>query len=201
MLSQIASSVGDILISNGIKMLGSTVKGTTELGLRKIGEFVKDKTGIDLYANELMTSGLTPEQIATLKKLEQEYDIKIKEMEIEYARLAIAEAANARKLQETALQAQNTGWLPKNFIYIFAGFWSVVGTAYLLGVCFMEVPPDNQRFVDVTLGYILGGVIPTIIGFFFGNSMKNSPLQRSADNNISGNTFNTTTTHNNSQLK
>lgn len=180
MLSGVASAVGDVLLENGIKVLGSTVKGTTELGLRKLGDFVKDQTGIELFDGSIVNNGLNAEQTIALKKLELEHEQKLKEFETEFAKAIMGDIDSARVMQNTALQSQTAGWLARNFIYIFAIFWSVFAATFLFTVTFIDVPPENQRNVDTVLGFLLGTVITTIIGFFFGNSFRLSKTNEAA---------------------
>lgn len=172
--------IGNILLSGGVKLLGSTVKGTTELGLRKLGDFVKDKTGIDLFDGSIAANGgLNPEQTAALQKLENDYQLQIQNISLEYAKVTQADAASARGMQQTALTSEYASPLARDFIYYFALLWSLFAILYIFGITFFPIPEGNQRVVDTILGFVLGTVIASIIGFFFGNSFR-SPLGRSS---------------------
>ena len=57
---------------------------------------------------------------------------------------------------------------------VFAGFWSLVAAAYIMGVTFVEIPEPNHRAVDTVLGFVLGTIVATIIGFYFGSSQGSS---------------------------
>jgi len=58
----------------------------------------------------------------------------------------------------------------KKFLYLFAMFWSLCAMAYILAVTFISIPPENVRFADTTLGFLLGTIVSQIISFFFGSS-------------------------------
>lgn len=167
----VLSTVGNILINNGIEVLGRTVKGTTELGLRKLSDYVKEQTGIDI-SDESAVSNLSAEQIAQLKQLEIDHQNKIMEFDFNMSQLGVSDAASARELQKAALTSDDAGYLAKNFIYIYAIFWSVFAVGYLASVTFTNIPPENLRVVDTILGFLLGTIVSTIIGFFFGNSLS-----------------------------
>lgn len=49
--------------------------------------------------------------------------------------------------------------------------WSVASIVYIGAISFMTIPPDNVRFVDTILGFILGTIISTIFNFWLGSSL------------------------------
>lgn len=175
LLSNIASAVGDVLLSNGVKILGETVKGSTELGLRKVGDFVKEKTGIELFEDStIFNNGLTQEQIVELKRIETEYETQLNSMAVEYAKVAAKDISDARKMQTTVITSENVGWLAKNYIYLFASFWSIMSAGLLISIIFCNIPPENQRYADTIIGFILGTLITSILSYFFGNNIRNA---------------------------
>lgn len=165
------SDIGDILISNGVELLGKTVKGTTELGLRKLSDFVKEKTGIDI-SSESAVSNLSSDQLLELKQLENEYEFKLMEYNLQISKTNTDDTISARDMQKTALINEDAGYLAKNFIYLYAIFWSIFAVGYLASVTFIKIPDENLRVVDTILGFLLGTIVSTIIGFFFGNSLS-----------------------------
>ncbi|WP_206672982.1 hypothetical protein, partial [Parasutterella excrementihominis] len=76
--------------------------------------------------------------------------------------------ANARAMQTAALNKKDK--FAKRFVYYLAAFWSVVATVYLMCITFVQIPEASVRFADTILGFVLGTVIASIIGFFFGSS-------------------------------
>lgn len=137
------------LAANGLGLLGDAItkKGT---------QFVEDKLGIDL------TQEATPETVANWK-------LAVMQNETEVLRMAYGDVANARNMQVEALRQDDV--FAKRFIYIFATFWSIFASGYIAFITFGTIPPDNQRFADTILGFLLGTVVATILQFFFGSSM------------------------------
>ena len=111
----------------------------------------------------------------------KELDFKKLELELESVKEAnrhqesaitaqVDEYSNSRNLQVEALRQDDK--FSKRFIYYFAIFWSVFAVVYLTGITFIEIPKENVRFADTTVGFLLGTVVATLIGFFYGNSIK-----------------------------
>ena len=175
LLTNMSEAIGDILVSNGVKILGETVKGSTEVGLRKINDFVKDKTGVDLFEDSaIFNNGLSDQQVIDLKKLELDYETQLNSLAVEYAKIAAQDIADARKMQQTIIASDNGGWLSKNYIYLFASFWSIMSAGLLISIIFCNIPPENQRYADTIIGFILGTLITSILSYFFGNNIRNA---------------------------
>jgi hypothetical protein len=137
------------LASNGLGMVADAVT-------KKGKEFVEEKLGIDL------TQDPTPETVANWKAAAQQHERELLQM-------AYGDTANARNMQVEALRQDDK--FAKRFIYIFATFWSIFAAGYIGFITFGTIPPDNQRFADTILGFLLGTVVATILQFFFGSSM------------------------------
>lgn len=59
----------------------------------------------------------------------------------------------------------------KNFmINILAIFWSIFSAIYITCITFIPIQASNIRVVDTILGFIMGTVVASIIGYFFGSS-------------------------------
>ena len=130
------------------------------VGEDKAKKFIKEKTGIDLDKKDV----LTKEEIEKLK----EFQTQNKNFILKQIELFNQDRANARNMQITALKQK--GWLAKNFIYIFAGTWSIFAMIYIFAITFYNVPASSQRFADTILGFLLGTIVAAIIQFFFGSS-------------------------------
>jgi hypothetical protein len=137
------------LASNGLGMVADAVT-------KKGKEFVEEKLGIDL------TQDPTPDTVANWKLAAQQHERELLQM-------AYGDVANARNMQVEALRQDDL--FSKRFIYIFATFWSIFAAGYIGFITFGTIPPDNQRFADTILGFLLGTVVATILQFFFGSSM------------------------------
>jgi len=137
------------LASNGLGMVADAVT-------KKGKEFVEEKLGIDL------TQDPSPDTVANWKVAAQQHERELLQM-------AYGDTANARNMQVEALRQDDK--FAKRFIYIFATFWSIFAAGYIGFITFGTIPPDNQRFADTILGFLLGTVVATILQFFFGSSM------------------------------
>lgn len=132
------------LVQNNLPKLAQAV-------LDKGVDYVEGKTGIELRPD------MPP---ADLEKL--------REQEMEFAKLEAADRDSARKMQMSALEQDDV--FSKRFIYYYASFWSLCAAVYIGFITFGSIPEANVRFADTILGFLLGTVIATIMQFFFGSS-------------------------------
>lgn len=93
---------------------------------------------------------------------------KVREIELELARLSQQNTDGARIMQEAALQQNDV--FSKRFVYYLSAFWSLFAVVYILWITFASIPEENVRFADTILGFLLGTVVSTIINFFLGSS-------------------------------
>ena len=147
MLPAIAAIIST-LIANKMPQVASAV-------IDKGVDYVSDKLGIELKPD------MTPEEI-----------LKVQEASLKHAEFMTTEAndntEDARDMQKEALKQSDT--FSKRFVYYLASAWSLAAMAYIGFVTFATIPPDNVRFADTILGFLLGTVIATILNFFFGSS-------------------------------
>lgn len=169
----ILAGIVSMLADKGLSLISDAIDG----GAEKAKEFIEEKTGIELDAKK----GLTEEQVIELRKFEVNNDLELKRLALDNKKednrssevvvaAQVSENANARGLQIAALGQDDK--FSKRFIYYFAIFWSVFAVVYLTGITFIEIPKENVRFADTTVGFLLGTVVATIIGFFYGASIK-----------------------------
>ncbi len=93
---------------------------------------------------------------------------KLRELDLEYARLHLENVKGARDMQTAALA--QTDVFSKRFVYYMAAGWSIFAVIYINCITFLTIPKDNIRFADTIVGFILGTVIATILNFFYGTS-------------------------------
>ena len=93
---------------------------------------------------------------------------KLQELELEYAKLAQENTANARAMQIAALQQADA--FSKRFVAYLSAFWSIMAVTYIGFVTFVDIPERNLRFVDTILGFMLGTVVATVLNFWLGSS-------------------------------
>jgi len=93
---------------------------------------------------------------------------KLRELDMEYAKMHLENVKSARDMQNNALNQSDI--LSKRFVYYFASFWSLFAVAYIAAITFATIPVQNVRFADTILGFLLGTVVATILNFFYGTS-------------------------------
>lgn len=125
---------------------------------------------------EALNNGLTPEQTAELKKIEKDFELKMKELGYnnleELERIAAGDRKSARE-REIAVR-DNT---PKILAYLVTvGFFSVLGYMIVYGLPVVGAEP-----LLIMLGS-LGTAWASVIAYFFGSSsgsqMKTEMLNR-----------------------
>lgn len=93
---------------------------------------------------------------------------KLRELDMEYAKMHLENVKSARDMQNNALNQSDI--FSKRFVYYFASFWSLCSVAYIAAITFATIPVQNIRFADTILGFLLGTVVATILNFFYGTS-------------------------------
>tara|TARA_Y100000114_G_C11752888_1_gene325341 strand:- start:660 stop:1139 length:480 start_codon:yes stop_codon:yes gene_type:complete len=103
----------------------------------------------------------TPEQMLELKKAETDFEVKMKELEVDVFKLETEDIQDARKAFSKDWTSRIVG------ILIIVGFLGYIFTVTLM-------PPDqnSDTIVSLVLGY-LGGLASAIISFYFGASQSN----------------------------
>ena len=97
-----------------------------------------------------------------------EAEKKLRDLELEYAKMHLENVKDARAMQTAALNQSDV--FSKRFVYYFASFWSVCAVVYIGFITFAPIPVANIRFADTILGFLLGTVVATILNFFYGTS-------------------------------
>tara|TARA_R110000751_G_scaffold79366_1_gene160001 strand:- start:3407 stop:3880 length:474 start_codon:yes stop_codon:yes gene_type:complete len=102
----------------------------------------------------------TPEQLAELKKVETEFDIKMKELDVDLFALETADIQDARGKFGKDWTARIMG------IVVVGGFMG-----YIFLVTLQPPEQNSEALINLVLGY-LGGLASAIISFYFGASHK-----------------------------
>lgn len=97
-----------------------------------------------------------------------EAEKKLRDLELEYAKMHLENVKDARVMQAAALNQSDV--FSKRFVYYFASFWSICAVVYIGFITFAPIPVANIRFADTILGFLLGTVVATILNFFYGTS-------------------------------
>ena len=168
----VIASIVSMLAGKGLDLLSSAIDG----GADKAAEYIEEKTGIKMDGSKL-----SDEQVAELKKFEMTNKVELEKLALAnkqednrstetVMKIQADEYANTRNMQIENLKQDDK--FSKRFVYYFALFWSTFAVMYLIGITFAEIPKENIRFADTVVGFTLATIVGTLIGFFYGNSVK-----------------------------
>lgn len=159
-------------------LIANKLPGVANAVIDKGVDYVSDKLGIELKPD------MTPEEMQ-----------KVAEAAMKHEEFLITEAndntADARDMQKEALKQDDV--FSKRFVYYLASAWSFAAMIYIGCITFITIPPDNIRFTDTILGFMLGTVIATITNYFFGSSagsVKKTEEMSAAIKSVSNDTNN-----------
>lgn len=151
------------LIAGGLNLIGNAV-------LAKGKEWVKEKTGVDVDK-----ASLSQEDLLKLQQYEMDHEEELLRIKVEDNRISadlqkeyLKDVQNARAMNVETSKSEDK--FVRRFIYYLAIFWSVCAATYIGFITFGYIPEENVRFADTILGFLLGTVIASILGFFYGSS-------------------------------
>ena len=122
--------------------------------------WIASKLGIDDATVEGVTQALTGNP---------EMAMKLKELDLEYAKLDAADRDSARKAYAAVATSEHATKLEKLVVPVLA--LGVVGLAFtLIGVLmFVNTPTDQQQIIIFALGFITSAA-GQVLSFYFGSS-------------------------------
>ena len=122
--------------------------------------WIASKLGIDDATVEGVTQALTGNP---------EMALKLKELDLEYAKLEVADRDSARKAYAQVATSEHASPLDKLVVPVLA--LGVVGLAFtLIGVLmFVNTPQDQQQIIIFALGFITSAA-GQVLSFYFGSS-------------------------------
>jgi len=107
---------------------------------------------------EKAVQNATPEQLAELKKVDNDFEVKMKELDVDLFALETADIQSARSMFSKDWTARIIG------IATLGGF-----LGYIFLITLMPPEANSEALVNLVLGY-LGGLASAIISFYFGAS-------------------------------
>ena len=137
--------------------LGSAMAGP--LGGMAMGK-IAEVLGVpnDQKSIQQALQNATPEQMLELKKAEQEFDVQMKELEVDVFKLETEDKQHARSMFSKDWTARIIG------LCTIAGF-----LGYIFLVTLQPPEQNSEALINLVLGY-LGGLASAIISFYFGAS-------------------------------
>ena len=109
---------------------------------------------------EKAVQNATPEQLADLKKIDNDFEVKMKELDVDLYKLETADIQNARSTFSTDWTTRIVG------ILVICGF-----LGYIFLVTLQPPEQNSEALINLVLGY-LGGLASAIISFYFGASQS-----------------------------
>jgi len=145
------------LLKGFAPVLATTVAGPA--GGAAVG-WIASKLGIDDETVEGVTAALTGNPEMTMK---------LKELDLEYAKLDQLDRDSARKAYAEVATSENATKLDKAVVPMLA--LGTVGLAFLfIGILiFINVPTDQQQIIIFALGFITSSA-GQVLSFYFGSS-------------------------------
>lgn len=107
---------------------------------------------------EKAVQNATSEQLVELKKLDNDFEVKMKELDVDLFALETADIQSARSMFSKDWTARIIG------IATLGGF-----LGYIFLITLMPPEANSEALVNLVLGY-LGGLASAIISFYFGAS-------------------------------
>jgi len=121
---------------------------------------IADVLGVpnDQKSIEKAIQNATPEQMLELKKAEQQFELQMKELEVDVFKLETQDKQNAR------------GMFSKDWTARIIGIATIGGFLGYIFLVTLQPPEQNsEALINLVLGY-LGGLASAIISFYFGAS-------------------------------
>jgi hypothetical protein len=122
--------------------------------------WIASKLGIPDDTIEGVTAALTGNPEMTLK---------LKELDLEYAKLEIADRDSARKAYATVATSEHATKMDKAVVPVLALGTVALAFVFIAILMFRDVPTDQQQMVIFALGFITSSA-GQVLSFYFGSS-------------------------------
>ena len=133
--------------------------------------WIASKLGIDDATVEGVTQALTGNP---------EMAMKLKELDLEYAKLEVQDRDSARKAYSAVATSEHATKLDKAVVPILALGTVTLAFSFIAILMFRDVPVDQQQMVIFALGFITSSA-GQVLSFYFGSSQgskdKNKEIQ------------------------
>jgi hypothetical protein len=152
MLDKLKNLVGTVAPALG-SALGSPLGGAAI-------SMIADKLGVpnNQQAVEKAIRQATPDEMLKLKEADNEFEVKMKELDVDVYRLEVEDIQDARK-------NFSNDWTSKLLGFITLGGFM----GYIFLVTLQPPEQNSEALINLVLGY-LGGLASAVISFYFGAS-------------------------------
>ena len=149
LLGSIAPSIATAL---GGPLAGMATKALSQALLGDEGGSEDDLQAALRYAS--------PEQLATVKKIDADFKVQMKSLDIDLAALAVDDRKSAREMQR-----ETRDWLPRLLaLFITGGYFGIIGW-----VLYSGLPMNGSEILLMLLGTLTAGW-SGVMAFYFGAS-------------------------------
>lgn len=127
------------------------------------GKMIADVLGVENDADSISraVANASPEQLAQIKKIEADFKVQMKELDIDLERIHASDRDSARRRQ-----AEMGDHIPS----ILAVMTMVAFFGYIGAVTFSEAARTADiGFINIAVGW-LGGTASTVVAYYFGSS-------------------------------
>ncbi len=135
--------------------LGGPLGGTAAQAIASVLGCKPDEKSI-----EKAVQNATPEQLTEIKKAELDFQARMKELDVDVFKLETADIQNAR-------ENFKGDWTPRFIAIACVLFFG----GYIAMVTIQDPAANDDGIVNLVLGY-LGGIVSSIISFYYGASHK-----------------------------
>lgn len=151
----IATALGGPLAGVAVKTLSNALFGHEDASEEQISEAM---------------NAATPDQLAAIKKIDADFKVQMKSLDIDLERIAAGDRDSARQMQ-----VANKDWVPKALaVFITFGFFGVLVWMLVFGLPKSGV--EALLMMIGSLGTAFGGVVQFYFGSSAGSKEKNNLL-------------------------
>jgi hypothetical protein len=151
----IATALGGPLAGVAVRTLSGALFGHEEGTEQQVAEAI---------------ANATPEQLSAIKKIDADFKVRMKELDIDLERIAAGDRDSARQMQR-----ETRDWLPKALaVFIVFGFFGI-----LLWMMVFGLPKTGVEALLMMVGSLtsaFGGVVQFYFGSSAGSKEKNNLL-------------------------
>lgn len=151
----LATVLGGPLAGTAVKILGETLLGNKEATPEKIEEIIK--------------AGLSSEDLINLKKADQEFQVKMKSLDLDFEKIDLTDRGSARDREKVLGRWASLG-VNSIGVFILAGFFAVVYWVLNEDMSTNRTDPDKLVLIGALVGYV-SAKADQVVAYFFGSSI------------------------------
>ena len=150
--------------------LGGPVGGAAGAVVGGVASLIGSAFGVESDSPEAVYDALKsdPDAFVKLRQIEAENKQFLAELVLRHDQMYLDDVQNSRAMQIAALKQKDV--FSKRFVYYYAIAITLSVFAYIGGVTFTEIPPENVRVVDTVVGFSLGTLLTGVVNWLYGST-------------------------------